>query len=122
MFLRLRTCPPQSGLSVTDCSGDRLVDFVGNRSREPTYRRFTVRMRQLHLYFAVAPFFFYTASSALLLSVKSSTMGTPSFPPSSNFVAPTSTGTRLPFVLKYSFSICWAVPVAFKSAMRQSSA
>src|SRR5262249_47139777 len=45
-----------------------------------------------------------TAASALFRSVKSITKATPSSPFPSKFAAPTSTGTRLPFLWKISFS------------------
>src|SRR5215471_17481278 len=46
----------QRHLGVDDHGGDRLVDFMGDRSRELPHGVDAVRVRQLHLNLAVSPF------------------------------------------------------------------
>src|SRR5580700_6098671 len=45
-------------MGVGDRRCDRLVDFMGNRSRQLPHRRDAVRVRQLHLHRAITPLAF----------------------------------------------------------------
>src|SRR5215470_4303931 len=53
---RLGPKPGQRGIGIGYRSPDWLIDLVGDRSRELPHHCNTVRMRELHLCFAVAPF------------------------------------------------------------------
>src|SRR5258708_11009399 len=50
---RLGVQPAQSGSGADDCRCDRLLDLMGNRSRQLPHRRDAVRVRQLRLNLAV---------------------------------------------------------------------
>jgi hypothetical protein len=48
--------PTQSGTTVGDHCAKRLLEFMGNRSRELPYCCHAIRMCQVHLHLAVLPF------------------------------------------------------------------
>ena len=99
-------------MGVGDCRRDRLVDFMGNRSRQLPHRRDAVRVRQLHLCLAVSPL---ALAQAFLRPLALGHIEDESDALVSAFVESRradSTGTRLPSLRKYSFSNGCKLPVS----------